>query len=257
MSNVSQSVSTQAVYGNSNVNQTTDSAGTSKIKKSVGGKTIGNPELSEKAAKYYESLKNKFGNMDFVLVSKDQKEQAKSQAASYANPKKMVVLIDEEKIEKMAEDENFRKKYEGIIAQSASGMADFAKQVSATGANVSGFGMQVNDNGTTSFFAVMKKSGDQAIASQKARLEKKAAQKKELKKAEAKKAQKEAQKERLEKSRDKSGKVEKEDDETVTITASSMEELLQKIKDQSQVWMSDSVKTDAEKQVGQKFDFSV
>ena len=79
------------------------------------GKTIGQPKLSDKAAKYYEELKKKFSNMDFILVSADQKEAAKAQAGSFANPYKTVVLVDEEKIEKMAEDEVFRAQYEGII----------------------------------------------------------------------------------------------------------------------------------------------
>lgn len=256
MSNLS-NVSSQAAYANSNVNQTNDSAKANETKKkSALGKTVGNPELSEKAAKYYDSLKSKFSNMDFVLVSKDQKEQAKAMAASYANPHKMVVLIDEEKIEKMANDEDFRKKYEGIIAQSANGMKDFAKKLGETGANIKGFGMQVNDNGSTSFFAVMKKSGEKSIADQKARIEKKAEAKKAAKKAEAKKAAKKAEAERLEKRKGEANKVE-DDEETVTITANSMEELLQKISDQTQAWMSDNALTDAEKQVGQQFDFSV
>jgi len=91
-------------------------------KKKANGRTIGNPELTEKAAKYYEELKKKYGNLDFILVSKDQKEFAKATASKYSNPHKMVVLIDEEKIERMAEDEDFRKQYEGIIAKGASGL---------------------------------------------------------------------------------------------------------------------------------------
>ena len=42
--------------------------------------------------------------MDFILVSEDQKETAKAQAGSYANASKTVVLIDEDKIERMAAD---------------------------------------------------------------------------------------------------------------------------------------------------------
>ena len=38
------------------------------------GKQIGNPQLSEKAQKYYEQLKKKYSNMEFILVSADQKE---------------------------------------------------------------------------------------------------------------------------------------------------------------------------------------
>lgn len=65
----------------------------------VTGKTIGQPKLSENAKKYYEELKSKYQNMDFILVSNDMKEMAKANAGSFANPHKMVVLIDEEKID--------------------------------------------------------------------------------------------------------------------------------------------------------------
>ena len=73
-----------------------DYTSTAAEKKEVSGKTIGNPKLSEKAARYYEQLKKKFSNMDFILVSEDQKEAAKAQAASYANASRMVVLINED-----------------------------------------------------------------------------------------------------------------------------------------------------------------
>lgn len=223
------------------------------------GKTIGQPELSEKAQKYYEELKKKYGNMDFILVSRDQKEQAKANAARYANPAKMVVLIDEDKIERMATDENYRKQYEGIIAGAKNQLADMKNKLSATGANVKGFGMQVNDDGSTSMFAVLKKSTE----AQKSRIEKKQAQKRASKKADEKKAEKQAQKERLEKTSNGKEKVHKEktledyanQDEYEVITANSMEELLQKIGDYSQNDMFNHVQTEQEKSVGQHIDF--
>lgn len=49
------------------------------------GKTIGDPKLSKEAQKYYEKLKKKYGNYDFILVSKDQKANAQANAAKYAN----------------------------------------------------------------------------------------------------------------------------------------------------------------------------
>lgn len=124
--------------------------------------------------------------MNFILVSEDQKENAKANAAGYANSNNMVVLIDEDKIERMASDENYRKQYEGIIANAASGISQLASSLSATGTSVKGFGMQVNDNGTASYFAVLEKSS----AAQKERIEKKAAEKKEAKKTAEKKAEK-------------------------------------------------------------------
>ena len=48
-----------------------------------------------------------------------------------------------------------------------------------------------------------------------------------------------------------------DDTETVTVTASSIEELLEKIKNQEQLFLSDTVRTPQEKNVGQNVDFSV
>ncbi len=228
---------TAAVYSKSETTKTDETSG----KKKVSGQTIGNPQLSEKASKYYEQLKKKYSNMNFILVSEDQKENAKANAAGYANSNNMVVLIDEDKIERMASDENYRKQYEGIIANAASGISQLASSLSATGTSVKGFGMQVNDNGTASYFAVLEKSS----AAQKERIEKKAAEKKK-------------NEERLEKKRKETGDVDDTDDtETVTVTASSIEELLEKIKNQEQLFLSDTVRTPQEKNVGQNVDFSV
>lgn len=209
------------------------------------GRTIGQPKLSDKAAKYYEELKKKFSNMDFILVSADQKETAKAQAGNYANPVKTVVLIDEEKLEKMAEDETFRAQYEGIIRSASTQLNQLKKSVGSN-SSVKGFGMQVNDNGTASFFAVVDKS----LAAQKERIAKKSAEKKETAKKEAKKAEKEKQAEALEERR----KTDKADD-YVTVTASSVDELKKKVDNVIYSAWSDYVRTDEERMWGQNIDF--
>lgn len=221
----------------------------------ITGRTIGEPKLSENAAKYYEQLKKKYGNMDFVLVSSDMKEFAQSQAASFNNPHKMVVLIDEEKIERMAADENFRAQYEGILNRAASGVQQMKASLGDR-ANVKSYGVKINDGGTMSFFAVVDKS----MKAQKERIQKKAEEKKEAKKAEAKKAAKKEQQEKLEELRSERsdgaahpGRAAK-DEELVTVTASSLDELLRKVDDVTFAGMSDRVQTEQEKQVGQKFD---
>lgn len=218
------------------------------------GKTIGDAKLSKAGAEYYEKLKKQYGNMDFILVSKDQKANAQANAAKYANPHKTVVLIDEEKIERMATDESYRKQYEGIIKNAASGLSQLKEKMAASGqsSNVLGYGMKINDGGTASFFAVLKKSGDD----QKARIEKKAEQKKAEKKAAEKKADKKEKEERLQEVRMERAKASKIDDEnTVTIEANSMEELLQKISEYNFNFMSDNVETKAETMVGHNIDF--
>jgi len=216
---------------------------TEEVKKSnVSGKTVGQPKLSDKAKKYYDELKNKYGKMDFVLVSSDMKDMAKANAASFANPNKMVVLIDEDKIERMAEDEEFRKKYEGVIASAQQNMPKL-KEAFGNSENVKGYGMQVHDNGTASFFAVMKKSSDQ----QTARIQEKREAKRAEKKAADKKAAKKAQEERIrEKRAEKAQEI---------ISASSVEELVRKVEDYQFTQRSDSVMTDSEMMVGQHIDF--
>ncbi len=222
------------------------------------GKTIGEPKLSDDAKKYYDTLKKKFGNYDFILVSKDEKENAKANAAKYANGFKTVVLIDEEKIEKMAADKDFRKKYEDILSGAASQMQQLKETMQKSGASVKGYGMQINDNGTASYFAVLKKSS----AEQKARIEKKASEKKAEKKAADKKADlKRAEKKAAEKLKEKkaekaekSEKISNQEDEEI-ISADSIEELMRKVEAHTFEERSNSVMTDAEKMVGQSIDF--
>ena len=75
---------------------------------------------------------------------------------------------------------------------------------------------------------------EKSSASQRERIEKKAEQKKQAKKAEEKKTKKEKEQERLDKLKDKDKTSSSKDDNTITITASSPEELLEKVKEQVQ-----------------------
>jgi len=225
-------------------NKTTGKAGQSKEY----GKTVGKPELSEDGKKYYAELKKKFSNMDFILVSDDMIDQAKANSASFANPHKTVVLISEEKVERMATDEEYRKQYEGIIMNATAQLTQMKQGFESTGANVQGYGIQIDDNGTASYFAVLKK----ASAAQKERIAEKAAEKKAKEKAADKKAEEKAKEERLEEAR----KGHTAEDVTI-ISASSVEELMQKISDYTFAEKSNAVQTPEEKLVGQHFDFQI
>lgn len=241
-------------YSTYEAGNTANAAKADKADKADYGKTIGSPQLSDEAKEYYEHLKKKFGNMDFVLVSKDMKEMAKAQAGSYANPMKTVVLIDEEKIERMAADEDYRKQYEQIISNASSGMAQLKTSIQSLGAKVKGFGMQVNDGGLVSFFAVLKKSS----AAQKERIEKASEKKKAEKKEAEAKAEKKAKEEALQ-SKQTDGKTDIVDigdaADSVVITANSIEELLQRIQDYTFAEQSDLVQTKEEQMIGQNIDF--
>lgn len=232
-------------------------------KSKVSGRTIGDPVLSDKAKKYYEQLKAKYSNMDFILVSPEQKEEAESKKGMYQSSKELIVLIDSDKIEKMAEDEEYRTKYEGILSNATSQLSQMKDSLGSKADSVSSFGMTFDDNGNTSFFAVVDKS----LAAQKERI----ADKKEAAAEEKKKAQKKTQEKRAEErkadradknkkmdSADKTNSKEKSSDaDKVTVSASSWEELLKKIDNVIYESRADSVLTKEEKAVGQSFDYSI
>ena len=232
-------------------------------KSKVSGRTIGDPVLSDKAKKYYEQLKAKYSNMDFILVSPEQKEEAESKKGMYQSAKELIVLIDSDKIEKMAEDEEYRAKYEGILSNATSQLSQMKDSLGSKADSVSSFGMTFDDNGNASFFAVVDKS----LAAQKERI----ADKKEAAAEEKKKAQKKTQEKRAEErkadradknkkmdSADKTNSKEKSSDaDKVTVSASSWEELLKKIDNVIYESRADSVLTKEEKAVGQSFDYSI
>ncbi len=241
VSSVLQAYQTQNQVSQSKATESkTEAAEANSVSKMNLGKTVGEPKLSETAQKYYNQLKKKFGQYDFILVSAQEKENARANAGSYANSLKTVVLIDEEKIEKMATDENFRKQYESILSGATNQINQIKAAAEKNGANLQGVVMQVNDNGTTSFFAALKKTNE----AQQERLEKKAEEKKAAKKEAEKKAAKKEQEERLQ-----------EDSEIVTIMADSLESLIQKIEEYNFNERSNSVQTEGEKMVGQNIDF--
>ena len=154
----------------------------------------------------------------------------------------MQVVIDEQHIEKMAEDEAYRNKYEGIIGNA---QAQFDQMVSGLGSNASSvktLGIKIDDGGNASFFAVIDKS----LAAQKERIQEKAEKKAEAKKADEKEK---AEKKREEKLQDKKS------EDVETVTSDSIEGLLKKINDTLYASLSDKVRTEDEKKVGQHIDY--
>lgn len=231
------------------------------LKNAKFGKTVGNVKLSEKAEKYYEHLRKKFYNYEFILVSNEEKEKVKANTSKYANGIKPVVLISEDTVEKMTSDEKYRKKYEGILSGAEKQLKQLKNSLESSGAEVNGYGIQVNDAGLTSFFAVLKKSS----ADQKARIEKNAekkkAAKKEAEKAAEKKAEKEISADKTKKTDTAENKAEKENNkmkeeyETFTFYGNSVEELMNKVNEHIFSERSSFVQTEEEKKVGVHIDF--
>ena len=112
--------------------------------------------------------------------------------------------------------------------------------LASTGANVKNFGMSVDSNGKTSFFATVEKAAEK-------KAEKKAAEKKAEEKVTEKKATEEAD-----------GEVSNEpidDKDYVEIDAPTMESLVNQVSKYAYDNSARNVMTDGEKQLGQNFDF--
>ena len=205
-----------------------------------GKNSIGNPKLSDTASKYYEELKAKYGDMEFVLVADDQMETAKEQSSNIASDKSMLVLISESELEEMATNEETRSKNEKLIEDAKAQMPDMLKKLEESGTEVKSFGIEIKD-GTVSYFAVL----DKAAAAQKERIEAKQEEKLAEKKADAKDAA-------TEKTKPPSKK-----EDLITVSAGSIEELIKKLQSTAYEAMADNIQTPQEKMVGQSFDFSI
>ena len=228
----------------------------------TGTATFGNARLSQGGLAYYNMLKAKFSSMNFVLVASDSKQQAEAVKGSFASAGAMTVLIDTDKIEKMASDEQYRKKIEATISSAASGLTGLSKKISASytfagssAGAVTAFGMTVKDGGNAMFFAVLKK----ANTAQKEHNAKVAKERKEEKEAEKDKRQEqisEAARDKADKAAETQGNTGKADAETdtVTVTAGSIEELIRKIQEYQYHALSDSIMTEKEKAVGASID---
>ena len=205
-----------------------------------GKNSIGNPKLSDTASKYYEELKAKYGDMEFVLVADDQMETAKEQSSNIASDKSVLVLISESELEEMATNEETRSKNEKLIEDAKAQMPDMLKKLEESGTEVKSFGIEIKD-GTVSYFAVL----DKAAAAQKERIEAKQEEKLAEKKADAKDAA-------TEKTKQPSKK-----EDLIMVSAGSIEELIKKLQSTAYEVMADNIQTPQEKMVGQSFDFSI
>lgn len=196
-------------------------------------------KLSEKAQNYLNNLRKKYGDYDFFIGNSTDELRELSKCGS----KEFSVIFSKDEIERMATDE----KYAAEKMQGVEGAVNMCRKICEEQGYVSAFdafnagngtvnkvGIVSDDNGNMKLFAELEKTNEK----QKERLEKSREKKAEAKKAEEKKAS-------------KKNPYEKKEEKTVkrtTVEASSMEELIEKIKNVD--W--DSV---PESKSGDKFNF--
>ena len=144
-------------------NKNVSGKGSSKVdNKSMAG-VNGRTKLSDKAESLLDSLKKKYGNMDFMVADFEDGEEAKEILSR--GTKEFSVLFSSEELEKMASDEKYLeekiKGMEGAVRFSERINDEFGYesmfQKNSDGVEVTNVGISFNEDGTMTYFAELEK----------------------------------------------------------------------------------------------------
>ena len=150
--------------------------------------------LSEKAKQLLKELKQKYSNMDFIVADYESEEEAEQLMAR--GSKEFSVLIEPELLEEMAADEEVKEKHLAMLEDATSQLSDMRTTLKEEGnKEVKKLGVSIGRDGVLRFFADLEQINEK----QRERIE----EAKEEKQEKAKKAR---------------------------VSASSIEELLEKIR---------------------------
>lgn len=196
-------------------------------------------QLSDKAKALLQEMKKTYNNADIYVAEYETDEEA----AEYLSrgSKDYSILIDPEELERMANDEEVKKKNFSLLDESLGKLGEMKEELKETGREdeVVTLGVNIGKDGQVSYFAELEKSGERT----KEFVEKMREDKKE--------AAKEAEAEKAGKAQDK---YSYEHSKRATVSAGSVEDLLEKIKNFN--W--DTVKEETTIPMpGKNFDFTV
>ncbi|MDE5939854.1 MAG: hypothetical protein K2H37_12325 [Lachnospiraceae bacterium] len=196
-------------------------------------------QLSDKAKALLQELKKTYNNADFYVAEYETDEEA----AEYLSrgSKDYSVLIDPEELERMANDEEVKKQNLSLLDESLNKLSEMKEELKETGREdeVVTLGVNIGKDGQVSYFAELEKSGERTKEFVDKMLEDK------------REAAKEAEAEKAGKAQDK---YNYEHSKRATVSADSVEDLLEKIKNFN--W--DTVKEETTIPMpGKNFDFTV
>lgn len=200
-------------------------------------------QLSDKAKALLQELKKTYSNMDFFVADYESDEEASEYLSR--GSKDYSVLIDPEELERMANDEDVKKQNLSLLDEAVGKLGEIKEELKESGREdeVVSLGVSIGKDGQVSYFAELEKAGER----QKEFVDKIREDKKEA----AKEAAKEAEAERTGRGQDK---YNYEHSKRTTVSANSVEELLEKIKGLN--W--DDVKEETTIPMpGGRFDFTV
>lgn len=198
-------------------------------------------QLSDKAKALLQELKKTYNNADFYVAEYETDEEA----AEYLSKgsKDFSVLIDPEELERMANDDEVKKQNLSLLDESLNKLGEMKEELKETGREdeVVTLGVNIGKDGQVSYFAELEKAGERTREFvDKIREDKKEA----AKEAEAEKADKNPNQ----------GKYNYEHSKRATVTANSVEDLLDQIKNFN--W--DNVKEETTIPMpGRNFDFTI
>ena len=198
-------------------------------------------QLSDKAKALLQELKKTYNNADFYVAEYETEEEAAEYLSRGA--KDYSVLIDPEELERMANDEEVKKQNLSLLDESLNKLGEMKEELKETGREdeVVTLGVNIGKDGQVSYFAELEKAGERTKEFvDKIREDKKEA----AKDAEAEKADKNPNQ----------GKYNYEHSKRATVTANSVEDLFEQIKNFN--W--DNVKEETTIPMpGRNFDFTI
>ncbi len=231
-------------YQSSFYDKTAKAGKDSKTAKTTGSKTEkagkdkSTPTLSKAAQTLLKELQKTYKNMDFIVADYETDEEAAEYLSRGTGEYSALLSTDE--LEKMAADEDVKKKNMEILDGAVEKLEEMKTQLGDKAGDVTRIGISIGNDGEVSFFAELEKNSEK----QRERIEKQ----REDKRTEAREAKKAEQETGTEKyvQNGRPGK-------RTTVYASSVSELAEKI---SQVdW--NTVKEERYSPSGQRFNFSV
>ncbi len=116
------------------------------------GNFIGIPKLSSRAVSFYNKLQQKYPELLFVLVQEKYKEKAKKKSANFARQGIMMILLEEEIVEKMAVNRMYASKIDEILRKS---IHSIVPKKTLPKEKVKGYGIQIEKSVSFTLFVIL------------------------------------------------------------------------------------------------------
>lgn len=112
-------------------------------------------ELSEKAQSYLDSLKEKYGNMDFIIADFKTDEEAQELMKS-GKGSEYNVVITPDLLEKMANDKDVAAQYESVLDSAGEKFGEMKESLGENAEDIQSYGISVDGNGKVNYYVLLK-----------------------------------------------------------------------------------------------------